>query len=109
MKQTNSQNLTTTKISTFAENATVSPPLTPSQRADLTRIRASLRELRNETEQWMGIADGLYRTLKELRRCQWLRLEPSTMSLPVDSEIIDDLLERVEKALSSYEQKLFSR
>lgn len=109
MTETTSQHITTTRISTLPDVATVSPPLTPSQRADLARIRTSLRELRNEAEQWMGVADVLYRTLKELRGCPWLRLEPSTMSLPIDSEIIDELLERVEIALKQYENKMFSR
>jgi len=106
MDNTKSMNLTTKKISTSAESVQISAPLTPTQRADLVVIRQSMRDMRREIDEWTVVADGLYRAMKEIINCPWLRLDPTLMSLPFDSDELDDILERAQKAMTDYGTKL---
>ena len=101
--------LTMTKIASLSDAASVAPPLSPTQRADLAAIRQSMRALREEAEKWMHVSDFLYRALKELRGNPWLKVEMRTMSLPVDSDMLDSMLESVDKALSQYESAMLSK
>jgi len=98
-----------TKISSLSESATVSPPLTPAQRVDLAAIRKSLRDMRNEVQDWMAVSDLLYRSLREITGSPHLRLEASMMSLPIDMDILDDILDRTRNAIDAYEAKLISK
>ena len=108
MDNTKSMNLTTKKISKSAEVAQFSAPLTPTQRADLAVIRQSMRDMRREIDEWQKISDGLYRSIKEVINCPWLRLAHTMMPLPFDSDELDDILERAKKAMSDYGTKLLS-
>lgn len=108
MDNTKSMNLTTKKISASAGSVQLSAPLTPTQRADLAVIRQSMRDMRREVEEWQKISDGLYRSIKEIINCPWLRLDHTMMSLPFDSDELDDILERAKKAMSNYGEKLLS-
>jgi hypothetical protein len=106
MDNTKSMNLTTKKISTSAESVQISAPLTPTQRADLVAIRQSMRDMRREIDEWTVVADGLHRALREVLNCEWLRLDPTMMSLPMDPEMLDDILERASDAMSKYVSKI---
>lgn len=106
MDNTKSKNLTSTRIS--AEAFQFSSPLTPAQRTDLTVIRQSMRDMRREIDECQAISDGLFRSMKEIINCQWLRLDHTMMSLPFDSDELDDILDRAKKAMTNYSEKLLS-
>ena len=108
MDNTKSMNLTTKKTSASAEAFQFSAPLTPTQRADLALIRQSMRDMRREIDEWKAISDGLHRAIKDVVNGPWLRLDHTMMSLPFDSDELDDILERAKKAMSNYGEKLLS-
>lgn len=88
------------------ESATISAPLTPTQRADLASIRQSMRDMRREIDEWTVVSNGLHRALKEIINCPWLKLDASMMSFPMDTEMLDDILERASEAMSKYASKI---